>query len=295
MDGKIIKGIAGFYYVLADDNQLYTCKAKGIFRKDKEKPLVGDDVEMSVVDEKTLTGNVDRIKKRRNELIRPAVANIDQALIVFALHAPEPNFDLLDRFLIMMEQQGLPIIICFNKQDLSEDNLEEKIKNMYKNSGYQMLFLSAKSADDSVDMQELKNILRGRTTALAGPSGVGKSTLTNYLSTEEMVMETGDLSEKLNRGKHTTRHTQLIKLEKDTFLMDTPGFTSLQIFDMDKDDLRQYYPEFEDYEGQCRFQGCSHVHEPGCVVREAIGEIISPERYDNYCSYYKELASRRKY
>lgn len=292
MRGKIIRGISGFYYVHTGESGIYTCKAKGIFRKLQIKPLVGDDVEMSVLDEEAKEGNVDCICPRKNTLIRPAVANIDQALVIFAMQRPEPNFNLLDRFLIMMEQQSLPVVICFNKTDMVSSQEEQEIKKLYEPGGYRVLFTSTKNGSG---IEELKEQLRGRTTTVAGPSGVGKSSLINILQ-PQIRMETGAISEKIARGRHTTRHSELIRVEEDTFIMDTPGFSSLGLFDLEKEELRHYYPEFADYEGLCRFQGCVHVHEPDCAVKAALEEgKINRIRYENYCLLYEELKEQRRY
>lgn len=291
MKGKIIRGIGGFYYVQTEA-AIYTCKAKGIFRKLQVKPLVGDDVEMSVIDESAGEGNVDRIFPRKNTLIRPAVANVDQALAIFAIHCPEPNFNLLDRLLIMIRQQGLPGIICFNKADMSVSQEEQTLRKIYGASGCQLVFTSTL---DGSGIQELKDLLRGRTTTVAGPSGVGKSSLVNLLQSR-IKMETGAVSKKIARGRHTTRHSELIRMEDDTYLMDTPGFSSLGLFHMEKEDLRHYYPEFAPYEGKCRFAGCVHIHEPDCTVRAALSEgKINGTRYDNYCLLYEELKEQKRY
>lgn len=294
MQGKIIKGIAGFYYVHIPGKGVYECKAKGIFRKDNIKPLVGDNVEMEITHEADMEGNIIRILPRQNALIRPAVSNIDQAIIIFAITKPEPNYNLLDRFLIMMQQQGLPCVICFNKRDIASKEERRILREIYENSDCQVIFASALKKEG---LDELRAVLHGKTTAVAGPSGVGKSSLINCLQTVTH-MQTGAISEKIERGKHTTRHTELIAVEDNTYIMDTPGFSSLAIQGMEKEDLRDYYPEFAEYEEQCRFQGCSHIHEPNCAVKEALEEgKISRNRYDNYQILYQELKEqeRRRY
>jgi ribosome biogenesis GTPase len=294
MQGKIIKGIAGFYYVHTSDGVIYECKAKGIFRKDKVKPLVGDDVEIEVTDIKDSEGNIMEILPRKSALIRPAVANIDQALLIFAINKPAPNYNLLDRFLIMMQQQGLECIICFNKNDIADKEEIQEITDIYKDSGCKMLFVSAAK---NKGMDELMDILAGKTTAVAGPSGVGKSTLVNRLQSE-VEMETGDISAKIDRGKHTTRHSELIAISDNTYIMDTPGFSSLSIFDMEKEELREFYPEFKPYEGECKFLTCAHIHEPVCGVRNALNAgKINKIRYNNYVTLYEELkeSEKRKY
>ena len=292
MQGKIIKGIAGFYYVYGEDDALYECKAKGIFRKDNQKPLVGDNVEITILDEAERRGNLIRILPRKNSLIRPAVANVDQAFVIFAMEDPKPNFLLLDRFLIMMEQQGIPAVICFNKKDLGEKEELERLYLTYTGCGYQVV-LSSTLEGEGID--EIRQILRGKTTVVAGPSGVGKSSITNCMQ-GEIQMETGEISRKLKRGKHTTRHSQVIPVEKDTFLVDTPGFSSLYLTDMEEDELRNYFPEFLKYEPQCRFHGCRHIHEPDCGVKEALAEgKISQLRYDDYLALYEELKEKRRY
>lgn len=292
MEGKIIKGIAGFYYIHGEDGEVYECRAKGIFRKENQKPLVGDNVEITVLDQGKKEGNLVKILPRKNSLIRPAVANVDQAFVIFAMEDPKPNFMLLDRFLIMMEQAGVPAVICFNKKDLAEEKEVRELYDIYKGCGYQVLLSSALHNEG---IEEIRSILKGKTTVVAGPSGVGKSSLTNLLQ-KEVQMETGEISRKLKRGKHTTRHSQVIPIGEHTYLMDTPGFSSLYLTDMEEQELKDYFPEFQKYEGQCRFLGCRHIHEPGCRVKEALeSEEISRLRYEDYLSLYEELKEKRRY
>ena len=292
MQGKIIKGIAGFYYVHVAGSGVYECKAKGIFRKDGVKPLVGDDVEMEVTHEKDMEGNIMRILPRKNELVRPAVANIDQALVVFAVTKPKPHFNLLDRFLVMMETKEIPAILCFNKTDIAGDAEIAGLMAVYENCGYPLIFTSAKK-EENID--RLKELLQGKTTAVAGPSGVGKSSLINRLQSG-VKMETGSISRKIERGKHTTRHSELIMLGDESYIMDTPGFSSLYAGNMEKEDLKYCFPEFAPYEGKCRFNGCGHIHEPGCAVKQAADEgKIHRIRYEDYVMMYRELQERKRY
>ena len=292
MIGKIIKGISGFYYVYVAESGIITCKAKGAFRKDKIKPLVGDDVRIDLISEETKEGNVVEILPRKSELIRPAVANVDQALVIFACTHPEPNLNLLDRFLVMMEAQNVPVVICFNKEDLGADISIEELTATYQSAGYQVLFTSAEKKQG---IEELKNVLKGKTTTVAGPSGVGKSSLVNLL-TEGQNMETGDVSEKIGRGRHTTRHSEILPLSDDTFIMDTPGFSSIFLPEIEALDLEKLFPEFREHTESCRFIGCAHYHEPDCAVKDALESgQIAQSRYDNYILMYEELASRKKY
>lgn len=291
MRGKIVKGIAGFYYVHAE-GKIYECKAKGVFRKDNRKPLVGDDVELDVLDEENALGNIRELLPRRSELIRPAVANVDQALVIFSIVKPKPNFNLLDRFLIMMEQQDIETIICFNKVDIDEEADGEKYQDIYEKCGYRTLTVSAKQG---LGIDALKELLVGRTTTVAGPSGVGKSSIVNSLQ-DGIVMETGQISAKIERGKHTTRHSELIYVGENTYILDTPGFSSLGLFDLEKEDLAGLYPEFAEHEKYCKFGGCSHVNEPVCGIKDAVAEgTISKVRYENYCLLYEELKSLKKW
>ena len=292
MQGKIVKGISGFYYVHVVGTGIYECKAKGAFRNQKIKPLVGDNVEIVVVDEENKKGNVEAILPRKNELIRPAVSNIDMALVIFAAEKPDPNFNLLDRFLCMMEYQKVPVTICFNKCDLVTEEKKQELEAIYKPAGYDVIFTSAK---EGIHLEDLKERLKGKTTTVAGPSGVGKSSLINQIQ-DGIYMETGAISEKIERGKHTTRHSEIIPLGDDAYIMDTPGFSSMDVPGFEKKDLWTCYPEFLAYEPYCKFQGCSHINEPNCGVKDALAEgKISQIRYENYVLLYNELKQIKKY
>ena len=292
MTGKIIKGIGGFYYVVCENGITYECKAKGVFRNRKIKPLVGDNVEIEILDEEKNLGNIEDILPRFNWLIRPAVANVDQTVIIFAVSAPAPNFNLLDRFLINMEQHEVPTVICFNKVDLEGFRQSEDICRSYTKSGYEVLFISAESG---YGIDVLEAVIKGKTTVFAGPSGVGKSSTLNSLFPDANV-QTGGLSEKIQRGKHTTRHSELMFVDDDTYIMDTPGFSSLYTEEIEAEDLKLYFPEIAAYTGTCKFNMCNHISEPGCLVKKAVSDgRISKMRYDDYVMIYNELKEKRKW
>ena len=290
MRGRIIKGVGGLYDVHVGGDRIYACRARGIFRKKKIRPNVGDYVEIEILSEQDMEGSITVIHDRRNSLIRPMVANVDQALLVFAFHEPEPNYYLLNTFLVMMEQQGVPVILCFNKTDLSSPEERDYVRESFRGSGVQLHTICARSDDtESIGM-----LLLGKTTVLAGPSGVGKSSLLNRIS-GTFSMETGVVSEKIKRGKHTTRHSELIYIGDDSYLVDTPGFSSLDLADMEKEDLKQYFPEFS-YCEPCRFLDCLHINEPDCAVKQAVEEgRISSLRYDNYRLMFENLSAKRKW
>ena len=292
MTGKIIKGIGGFYYVVCENGITYECKAKGVFRNRKIKPLVGDNVEIEILDEEKNLGNIEDILPRFNWLNRPAVANVDQTVIIFAVSAPAPNFNLLDRFLINMEQHEVSTVICFNKVDLEGFRQSEEICRSYTMSGYEVLFISAESG---YGIDVLEAVIKGKTTVFAGPSGVGKSSTLNSLFPDANV-QTGGLSEKIQRGKHTTRHSELMFVDDDTYIMDTPGFSSLYTEGIEAEDLKLYFPEIAAYTGTCKFNMCNHISEPGCLVKKAVSDgRISKMRYDDYVMIYNELKEKRKW
>lgn len=296
VEGTIIKGIAGFYYVEAGQT-IYECKARGKFRKKNIVPVIGDNVLISLKEEENssdryLEGTIEEILERKNSLIRPAVANVDQAMVVFSVTYPQIHLDLLDRFLIHIEKEDITPCIILNKIDEGNPEEYEYIVERYTKVGYEVICLSAKKA---IHTELLMPKLKDKTTVFAGPSGVGKSTLINTVE-EGLGLETGHVSDKIKRGKHTTRHVELIPLSEGGFVLDTPGFTSLQLDGIEADELQYYFPEFKDYIGSCKFRGCTHIHEPGCKVQEALenGRIIK-ERYETYTTYYKQLKETRRW
>ena len=289
IQGRIIKGIAGFYYVHDGHDKVYECKAKGIFRNQGLKPLVGDRVSMEILSEEEGLGNIETILPRENSLIRPASANVDQALVIFAAKEPDPSLNLLDRFLVMMGIQGIPCLICFNKADLKDP---EDLAALYRRAGYEVCVVCAGTGEG---IGQVRKLLEGKTTVMAGPSGVGKSSVMNRILPEAEAA-TGAVSEKLKRGRHTTRHTELFFVGRGTYLLDTPGFSSLDVTGIAPEELKLYYPEMERLEGRCRFQGCVHGKEPDCAVKEAVENgTISRERYENYLLLYEELKNRKRY
>ncbi len=288
LQGRIIKGVGGFYYI-DTENGIYESKARGIFRKEGITPLVGDMCEIDIVDEGKKTGNITGILPRKSALIRPAAANADQAVMIFAIKKPELSTGLLDRFLMNMEKQELETIIVFSKTDLDDPTA---LMDIYGNAGYKVLAVSNKTKEG---VDELKALLRGKISVLSGPSGVGKSSLINSLLEKEYA-ETGELSEKIGRGKNTTRHTELISLGGDTYIMDTPGYSSIEVMYNDAEEVSYGFREMKPYLGKCRFTGCSHVAEPDCAVKNAVEEgVISRERYDSYVRIYEAVKSVRKY
>lgn len=285
--GIIIKGIGGFYYVKAE-NRTVECRARGKFRNEKITPLVGDYVDIL---EKGNGCMIDKILPRRNVLIRPPVANVDMAVYVIACRSPEPNFSLLDRFLLSAVSQSLDIVLCVNKIDLENIEYVEKLTAPYKNTGIKIIFTSTKSGQG---IDELKEQLRNRITVFAGPSGVGKSSLLNCLQ-PSLKLKTGIISEKLERGRHTTRHCELMELQWGGYVLDTPGFSSMDIDTIEKEQLELLFPEFNEYSGDCKFAGCSHISEPGCAVKEAVEKNeIHPLRYESYVKLYDEISKRRR-
>ncbi len=288
-----MKALSGFYYVLPDGGErVYACRAKGVFRKKNEHPLVGDIVNFDVTHEKDMEGHVTSIEKRSSFLVRPPVANCDQALVIFAVHTPDLNHNQLTRYLVMLEQKGIRPIIVFSKSDLNEAGDEEKLRKIYGPCGYPICFVSSKAKSGLAEVLEL---LKGHVTTVAGPSGAGKSALINALSGRELAT-TGCVSERTGRGKQTTRHTELLRIAEDTYLFDTPGFSSIENKQMEKEELSGFFPEIRSYEGGCRFRGCAHDREPGCAVKEAVeaGEISS-QRYQDYLLIYHELRDQKKY
>ena len=290
--GKIIKGIAGFYYVHDGHSRIFECKARGVFRKDDIKPLPGDEVDFEIVDDEKLIGNITFIHPRKNTLLRPAVTNIDQALLIFAMTEPEPSFNLIDRLLVYYKYNNIPVKIVFNKTDLVSSEQITKYSEIYSRSEVEIYFVSILEKE-GVDL--IKKILNEKTTVVTGPSGVGKSTFINYII-PEAEMETASISEKLKRGRHTTRHTEIFFVDHDTFVLDTPGFTSFYLEGIEPNELKNYYPEFSPYDEECKFEDCAHIREDVCGVKNAtnIGQI-NKLRYDNYRLIYSELKSQRKY
>ena len=288
MEGIIVKGIAGFYYVQTE-GKLFQCKARGLFRKNGITPIVGDYVRIVPTENNEAT--VHDILPRKNEFVRPAVANVDLLVIVVSVRMPEPNLSIIDKFLVMAEQHRTDIAVCFNKVDLASPGELEALQEIYQG----LYPVVSTSSTTGQGLPELKEILHGRVAALAGPSGVGKSTLLNLLTGRETA-ETGEIGEKSKRGKHTTRHVELFDLGEGGFLFDTPGFTSFEVLETSEDQLAFLYPEMLPYIGKCRYDNCRHLTEPECAVRKAVEEgMIHKSRYASYQDQIKEIQETRKY
>ena len=283
--GIILKGIGGFYYVKTE-NSTYECRARGIFRREDQTPLPGDEVRIAIIDEDRLKGNIEEILPRHSLLIRPHVANINQILIVISVKSPEPDLFLLDKLLITAEFKNIETILCLNKIDLDENQEYNSIILAYEKAGYQILKISNQL---DLGFDQLKAVLKNKVTVFSGQSGVGKSTILNKIM-NSMVMKTGTLSEKIERGKHTTRHAELIELNGGGFVLDTPGFSSFELSEISHEALERYYPEFGKFLNQCKFTGCGHASEPGCVIKEALHSgLIDEGRYARFVQLFTIL------
>lgn len=288
-EGVIVKGIGGFYYV-DTGKAIYECRARGKFRIQNITPLIGDHVEIDG-DENSLKGYIINIMKRKNQLIRPTVANIDQAIIVFAAKRPDINMSLMQKFLVYAEYKRLDIVVCINKVDLDEEEEYLKVVEMLEAIPYKVIRTSVKA---ELGIEQLGELLKNKTSVFAGPSGAGKSSLLNRIQ-PGLELKTGDLSKKIDRGTHTTRHAELIKIQNGGMVADTPGFTSLDISELELPKLEACFPEFERYR-DCYFPNCVHDREPGCGIKEAVGEgKISSIRYDFYISLLNELKEGRRF
>lgn len=292
IEGRIIKGIGGFYYV-ETGNCLYECRARGIFRKNKITPLVGDRVKISIVDEENKKGVVEEIEKRDTELVRPPIANVNKALIVFAVKNPTPHLSLLDRFIVLAERENLEIVIVLTKIDLDDDNTYQKIKDIYEPCGYKVIGVSNTK---KINIDKIKEELKDNTVVFAGPSGVGKSSLLNEIDSN-FKLQTGDVSDKIKRGRHTTRHAELFELEFGGLVADTPGFSSLTLDDIEDVELKEYFIEFDEYD-DCKFGSkCIHQNEPNCAVKQAVEDgDIPKQRYESYIQLINEIRQgKRRY
>ncbi|MGM0395809.1 MAG: ribosome small subunit-dependent GTPase A [Bacillota bacterium] len=289
IEGTIVKGVGGFYYVDTDDG-VVQCRARGNFRETKTTPMVGDRVSIRISEEDK-NGYIEEIFDRKTVLLRPPVANVTQAVVVASIKSPDLNTWLLDRMLVMAEEQQLDVLVCINKCDLDRESAES-MGRLYSDAGYRTILTSVKEGEG---LSELRDFLANHISVFAGPSGVGKSSLLNSINSN-YDLEIGKISLKTSRGKHTTRHVELLELEKDAYVLDSPGFSSLSLdFIEDETELRFYYIDIDKYNGHCRFSSCIHLNEPGCAVKSAVesGEL-SKERYNNYLSMIDEIKKRKR-
>ena len=291
IEGIITKGVGGNYYV-DTGSKIIECRARGLFRLKNIKPLVGDKVFIRITEEDEDAGYIEEIKERTSEIKRPPIANAEQLIIIFSVIKPEPSFLLLDKLLIAASSNNLEPVICINKSDLSNEAQKENLLGIFKNTDYKIIFTSKYDQDS---LQELKSILKDKLNVFSGPSGVGKSSLMNAIE-PGFYLETGELSEKLKRGKHTTRHAEIFKLSFGGYAVDTPGFSSFELEGIDEYSLKTYYPEIVKYDEGCKFLDCLHYKEPDCVIKEAVNnELISEERYNNYIRLLEQIKESKPY
>ncbi len=287
-EGLILKGVGGFYQVESDCG-LFECRVRGIFRKRGLTPFPGDFVVFTITDKDAGEGWIEEIKKRKSFLRRPTIVNVDRLAVVLAATDPVPDYLLADKIMISAQQNAMDIIVIINKIDLVDSTTLTEMKNIYRGTGFSIIPMSKVTMEGYSSLHEK---LRGHRTVFAGQSGVGKSTILNHVI-NSWVMETGEISAKIQRGKHTTRHVQLLPLDCGGYVADTPGFHTFELEELKYDELMWMYPEFEKYHGKCRFHGCSHMNEPQCAVKEAVEtEQIPKKRYDCYCRLYEELKNQ---
>lgn len=288
--GIIIKSQKELYYVDCGGT-IYKSKARGVFRDKDIKPLVGDYVNIKVLDNENAL--IENVLERKNYLVRPPIANVDQIILVASLTNPKINYNIFDKYIVMLEHFNVDINIVINKIDLASKEEINKFESIYSKTPYNYIFTSNQ---DGNSIDKIRKLLKNKVSALAGPSGVGKSTLINMIS-KQLSLETGNISIKTNRGKHTTRHIELFEIDKDSFIFDTPGFTALNLdFIEDYNDVKNYFTEFNYFSKECKFKNCIHINEPNCGVKSAIdNNLISPIRYKNYVYIVEEIKNKRRY
>ncbi|MEK5425555.1 ribosome small subunit-dependent GTPase A [Cytobacillus sp. FSL R7-0680] len=289
-EGKIIKALSGFYYVLNKDKEIIQCRGRGVFRKNKITPLVGDEVHYQAENDKE--GYILEVKKRKNELIRPPIANVDQAFLIFSSVEPTFSTALLDRFLVLVESNHITPIICITKMDLASKEEQETLAvyaDNYRKAGYKVVLTSSETAEG---IEDLYPFITGEISVFAGQSGVGKSSLLNVLR-PDLQLKTDDISSHLGRGKHTTRHVELIEINGG-LVADTPGFSSLEFTEIEQEDLQNYFPDIQELSSSCKFRGCMHLKEPKCAVKQAIESGDLPSyRYEHYITFIDEIRDRK--
>ncbi|MGP1569872.1 MAG: ribosome small subunit-dependent GTPase A [Eubacteriales bacterium] len=285
MKGLVTKAISGFFYVETQDLNLIECKARGNLKNGKNKIKVGDVVELSEADRV-----ISQVFPRKNNFIRPDVANVDSFLLVFSIKEPDLNLNLLDKFIVMSEETQTEAVICISKSDLASEYEIEKITKIYDKLYQTICF----NVDDTDKIAKIEELIAEKSVALTGPSGSGKSTLTNLLL-GRAGMQIGSVSEKTGRGKHTTRHSQIFRLKNGAKLFDTPGFTAFETANMNECDLKHCYIDFASYAGRCKYDNCNHINEPACSIVDAVNKgDIAKSRYDSYVRQFAEIAERNR-
>ena len=290
LKGIVLSNISNLYKVEAN-NKIYDCSARGKIKNTDLSPVAGDIVTIELQDKEENVGVIEDIKERKNYIKRPKMANLSQIILVASMKMPKPDFLLLDKQLVYVEYMNIKPIICLNKIDLENEEKINKIYELYKSIGYDVIKTNAK---EEIGIEKMKKFLENNITAFSGNSGVGKSTLINCIMGENMTEE-GNISQKNKKGKNTTTQVNLYKIKENSYIADTPGFSTFDVYEIEKEDLAQYFTEFRGYLNQCEYADCSHIKEEKCGIKEGIEEgKISKERYERYCKIYEELKRKKK-
>lgn len=291
LKGVVISNISNLYNVETEDGKIYSCNARGKFKNNEISPVAGDKVEIDIIAPEAYAGVINKIEERRNYIKRPKMANLSQIVLVVSMKLPNPDLELLDKQLAYAEYMGIKPIICLNKMDLEEENIINHIGEVYRKIGYTVIKTNAKQR---IGIEKMQEMLKENITAFSGNSGVGKSTLINSIFKQDITQE-GLISKKNKRGKNTTTQVKLYKIDKDTYIADTPGFSTFDIYEIKSVDLCHYFVEFIPYIDKCEFVGCSHIKEQNCGIKQAIEEgKISKERYERYCKIYNVLKEKEE-